>query len=339
MNRVLITGITGMAGSHLAEYVVEEHKNWQVFGVKRWRSDVSNIEEVQDKIQLLDCELRDPGGVHDLIAQVKPDYIFHLAAQSFVPESWKTPHSTISDNVLIQLNLFEAVKRNHLDPRILVALSSEEYGRVFENELPIKESNPLRPLSPYAVSKVTQDMLAYQYFESYGLKTIRTRAFNHEGPRRGEVFVSSNFAKQIAEIEAGLIPPVIKVGNLEAKRDWTDVRDMVVAYWLALELCKPGEDYVIASGKARSVKELLDCLLTLTEAKISVEVDESRLRPSDLPILQGDASKFKKETGWQTKFSFEKTMEDTLNYWRIKTKSRNDKELAINNSSGVSVRS
>jgi len=196
--------------------------------------------------------------------------------------------------------------------------SSEEYGLVSKNELPIKETNPLRPLSPYAVSKVGQDLLGYQYYKSYGLNIIRTRAYNHTGPRREDVFVCSNFAKQIAMIEKGKEPPIIYVGNLKAKRDFTDVRDIVRAYWLALEKCTPGEVYNICSGRARSIKEVLDILLSLSKTTLKIKKDPKRLRPSDIPILQGDSSKFRKITGWKPEIPFEKTLEDLLNYWREK---------------------
>jgi GDP-4-dehydro-6-deoxy-D-mannose reductase len=188
--------------------------------------------------------------------------------------------------------------------------------------VPINEDNHLRPLSPYAVSKVTQDMLAYQYHESYGMKVVRTRAFNHEGPRRGEVFVTSNFAKQIAEIELGLKLPVIHVGNLNAQRDWMDVRDVVRAYWLAVNKCKPGEIYVIASGRSRTIREMLDFLLSQTKTKIEVKIDPARLRPSDVEILRGDPTKFKQATGWTEEFTFEQMMTDLLNYWRERLKSK-----------------
>lgn len=314
--RALITGITGMAGSHLAELLLKEAPDCQVFGTKRWRSSTENIAEVMDKLTLVDCNLTDTSSAVDLIDNVKPDYIFHLAAHSFVPDSWKGPHVTLNDNVMMQLNLFEAIRIIGIDPVVQIALSSEEYGKVLPEELPITETNPLRPLSPYAVSKVTQDMLAYQYNQSYGLKTIRTRAFNHEGPRRGEVFVTSNFAKQIAEIEAGIKPPILHVGNLEAQRDWSDVRDVARAYWLSVLHCTPGEDYVIASGKTRTIRQMLDYLLSLTSTKIEVMQDPARMRPSDVLVLQGDPSKFKKATGWEPKYTFEQTMTDLLNYWR-----------------------
>lgn len=318
MKKALITGITGMAGSHLADFLLAERPEVAVYGTKRWRSRMDNIAHAADRINLIDCDLTDPFAVTKMIGEVRPDYIFHLAAQSFVPESWTGPHATITDNITMQLNIFEAVRAHKLDPVIQVALSSEEYGKVFENELPISETNDLRPLSPYAVSKVTQDMLAYQYHQSYDLKVIRTRTFNHEGPRRGDVFVTSNFAKQVAEIEAGIRPPVIKVGNLEARRDWSDVRDVVKAYWLAVNHCEPGEVYVIASGTTRTIQEMLDFLISKSRAECKVEVDPLRLRPSDVLVLHGDPSKFKKVTGWTAGFTFEQMMTDLLNYWRDK---------------------
>ncbi len=320
--RVLITGITGMAGSHLAEYILLEHPQCEIYATKRWRSPLDNIEQIADRIKLIDCDLTDPSGAQNLIGQVKPDVIFHLAGQSFVPASWVNPITTITDNITMQLNIFESVRHHNLDPLIQVALSSEEYGLVHPNEVPITETNPLRPLSPYAVSKVGQDMLAYQYCQSYGLKVIRTRAFNHEGPRRGDVFVTSTFAKQIAEAEAGLRPAIIYHGNLDAQRDWTDVRDMVRAYWLAVHKCTPGEDYVICSEVARTVRSMLEYLLSLAKVKIECRVDPTRLRPSDVQILLGDSTKFRKQTGWQPTISFEKTMEDLLDYWRHELKSK-----------------
>ena len=187
---------------------------------------------------------------------------------------------------------------------------------VYPDEVPIKETNPLRPLSPYAVSKVAQDLMGYQYFQSYGIKAIRTRAFNHTGPRRGHVFVTSNFAKQIAEIEAGKKEPIISVGNLDAKRDFTDVRDTVRAYWLAAEKGEPGEVYNIASNRTITIQALLDNLLALSDKKIDVRQDPDRMRPSDVEILWGDASKLEKATGWKPEIPFEKTLEDTLNWWR-----------------------
>jgi len=224
--KALITGISGFAGSHLAEYLLS--LNFEVFGTIKWRSRLENIEHIIDKIKLFECDIRDASAVKYVLNESKPDYIFHLAAQSYVPFSWRAPSETLTTNITGELNIFEGVRELKLDPFIHIAGSSEEYGLVYPEEVPIKETNPLRPLSPYAVSKIAQDLLGYQYYKSYGLKIIRTRAFNHTGPRRGEVFVSSNFARQIIEIEKKKREPVIYVGNLEAVRDFLDVRDVVV---------------------------------------------------------------------------------------------------------------
>src|SRR5207245_600872 len=232
-------------------------------------------------ITLHECDLRDATSTFDTVAKVRPDWIFHLAAQSFVPTSWVAPTESLTTNILAQVNIFEAVRRLGLKTRIQLACSSEEYGMVYPDETPIRETNPLRPLSPYAVSKVAQDMLGYQYWMSWKVDSVRTRGFNHEGPRRGPVFVASDFAKQIADIERGRRPAVVNVGNLDARRDFTDVRDMVRAYWLALEKCAPGEVYNICSGRAYAIREVLDLLLGMTSAKIEVRQDATRLRQSD----------------------------------------------------------
>ncbi len=233
-----------------------------------------------------------------------------------MPASWNAPEETLTTNIISELNLLEAMREIDKEIRIQVAGSSEEYGLVFEDEAPIKETNPLRPLSPYAVSKVAQDMLAYQYHRSYGLFTVRTRAFNHEGPRRGHVFVTSNFARQIAWIEAGKKEPVIEVGNLSARRDFTDVRDVVKAYWLSLEKGEPGEVYNIGSGKAVTIQEMLDMLLTMTDVKIEVRPVPERMRPSDVELLLADVGKFNALTGWKAEIPLTKTLGDTLDYWR-----------------------
>lgn len=315
--RVLITGITGFTGSHLAEFLLSM-KNIEVHGIKRWRSKTENIDHIRNEIVLHECDIRDASSVRKVIEEIKPDRIFHLAAQSFVPASWSAPAETLSTNIIGQLNIFEACLQAGLNPRIQLACSSEEYGLVYENETPIKEDNPLRPLSPYGVSKVGQDLLGYQYFMSYKLNVVRTRAFNHSGPRRGDVFVCSNFAKQIVQIEKGLKEPIIHVGNLDAKRDFTDVRDIVKGYWLSLDKGAPGEVYNICSQKAYSIKELLNMLLSQTRVKIDIKQDKDRMRPSDVPILLGDCSKFSRATGWKPSIPFEKTLKDLLNYWREK---------------------
>ena len=345
--RVLITGITGMAGSHLAEFCLSQ-PGVEVFGTYRWRSRFDNIADLQnegrlnfiaggggivdidklraavdaqmskEKVNLLVADIADASSMRRLIAAVRPDRIFHLAALSFVPGSWNVPAETFHINVVGQLNLFEAIREAGLDPLVQIAGSSEEYGLVFENEVPMKETNPFRPLSPYAVSKVAQELLAYQYAKSNGLKAITTRGFNHTGPRRGEQFVTSSFAKQIVEIEKGLRPAVVEVGDLSSKRDWTDVRDTVRGYWMALEKGVPGETYNIGSGTCYTVGEMLDVLLRHSTVRIDVRQDASRMRPSDVKILWADASKFMRQTGWAPRIPFEQTMKDLLDYWRAR---------------------
>lgn len=339
--KTLITGVTGMAGSHLAEYLLSRG-DVEVYGTFRWRSRMDNLDDLahagklnalqpgtsdcaviersvrQNSLNLIEIDLLDAWAVKRVIACVRPDRVFHLAAQSFVPTSWHAPAETMQVNAVGQINLFESIRAEGLDPSIQIAGSSEEYGLVHPDEVPMKETNPLRPLSPYAVSKVAQEMLAWQYHRSYGLRAVVTRGFNHTGPRRGDVFVTSSFARQIAEIELGRRPPIVYVGDLNSKRDWTDVRDTVRGYWLALEKGVPGEVYNVGSGVTRSVGEMLDLLLSLSKAKIDVKVDQSRLRPSDVTILWADATKFKQQTGWEPQIPFEKTMADLLDYWRKK---------------------
>jgi GDP-4-dehydro-6-deoxy-D-mannose reductase len=313
--RVLITGITGFAGSHLADLCLEKN-DVDLYGIIRWRSRTENIEHIWNRLKLLECDLRDAISTRDVIEEIKPDYIFHLAAQSFVPTSWKAPSESLSTNILGELNLFEAVRKAGHSCRIQLACSSEEYGMVLKDEIPIKETNPLRPLSPYGVSKVGQDMLGYQYYKSYGMEIVRTRGFNHTGPRRGPVFVCSDFAKQIVDIENRDQPPVMEVGNLEARRDFTDVRDMVRAYWLSLEKGKVGEVYNICTSKSHSIREILDMLIKLSGVEVDVRTDKGRLRPSDVPLLEGDYSKFNNDTGWEPRIPIEKTLSDLLDFWR-----------------------
>ncbi len=314
--KALITGITGFAGSHLAEYLLAEHPGVEVFGTYRWRSRMDNIEHLRSRIKLLEADLRDYTSMHAALERSRPDFIFHLAAQSFVPSSWTAPNETLTTNISGQTNLLEAVRALKLDPVIQIACSSEQYGLVLPDEVPIKETNPLRPLSPYAVSKVAQDYLGYQYFQSYGLKAIRTRGFNHTGPRRGQVFVTSNFCSQVAAIELGLAEPVIRVGNIDAIRDFTDVRDMVRAYWLAVNHGTPGEVYNIATGSGIRISEMLDRVIALANVEVKIEIDPDRLRPSDVEILIGDSSKFRADTGWEPRIPFDQTVRDLLDYWR-----------------------
>jgi GDP-4-dehydro-6-deoxy-D-mannose reductase len=313
--RLLITGITGFVGSHMAEYAIS--RGAEVIGSVRWRSRTENIEHLQGQLRLIECDLRDTASVRRLLAASIPTHVIHLAAQSFVGASWHMPGETLSTNMTSQLNLLEGIRDFPDPPRFLAIGTSEEYGLVYPDELPIRETNPLRPLSPYAVSKVGQDLMGFQYFQSYGLPIVRTRAFNHEGPRRGDVFVTSNFAKQVAEIEAGRHDPVIHVGDLTPRRDYSDVRDIVRGYWMLLEQGEPGEVYNLCSGRSWTIQRVLDFYLDRSHAKgISVQVDPARLRPSDVMVLEGDPSKIHKALGWQTEIPFEQTLMDLLEYWR-----------------------
>jgi GDP-4-dehydro-6-deoxy-D-mannose reductase len=312
--KAFITGIAGFVGSHLAELLLD--KGYEVYGLCRPRSKTDHIDHIINKLKLEDADLLDSHSLYATMQRIKPNYVFHLAAQSFVPTSWVSPSVTLEVNVVGSANLFEAVRQAKIDPVIQIACSSEEYGLVHENEIPIKETNPLRPLSPYAVSKVAMDYLGFQYFKSYSVRVVRTRGFNHTGPRRGDTFAESNFAKQIALIEKGKQEPVIHVGNLDAKRDYTDVRDMVVGYLLAVEKCDPGEVYNICSGSAIRIGDMLEMLLSHSKIKVKITEDPARMRPSDVPVLIGDNTRFIQKTGWKQTISFEKTMADLLNYWR-----------------------
>ena len=317
----LITGITGFVGSHLADYILAEFPDVQILGLTRWRSPKDNIKHILNKITLCFGDLKDLSSLETILVEHKPDVIFHLAAQSYVDFSFLAPISTLETNVIGTCNLLEAVKRLKLDsgydPVVHICSSSECYGQVKENEVPIKENNPFRPASPYAVSKVAEDMLGLQYWLSWKIKTIRTRMFTHTGPRRGEVFIVSNFAKQIAEIEAGLKKPIVKVGNLKSIRTFLDVKDAVKAYWLLVNKCPPGEVYNIGGVETMTVGEMLDKLLKLSKVSdIKVEVDPARLRPSDVTLQIPCIDKFTKATGWEPEIKFEKTLGDTLNYWR-----------------------
>lgn len=314
--KVLITGITGFVGSHMADYLLAEQKHVKIFGTKRWRSPLDNVLHLMDKVDFIECDLEDQSNVDDVISKIKPDKIFHLAAQSFVPASFVYPAVTLRNNIIGTLTLLEAVRKAKIDPVIHICSSSEVYGQVKEEEVPIKETNPLRPYSPYAVSKVGEDLLSFQYFVSYGLKTVRTRSFTHTGPRRGDVFAMSSFSKQLAMIEEGLQEPVIRVGNLKSIRTFLDVRDLVDAYWLITEKGVPGEVYNIGGNETMTIGEGLDVLLSLTSKKVEVRVDPSLLRPSDVTLQIPDITKFVKQTGWKAKIPFKQTMKDLLEYWR-----------------------
>jgi GDP-4-dehydro-6-deoxy-D-mannose reductase len=313
--RALITGIAGFAGSHLAEYLVA-NTDLEVHGLILPQFGVANIQAIRDRLTLHDGDVADYQRVLPLLADCRPDLIFHLAAQSAPSLSLLQPGVTLTNNILGQLNVLQAAVELGLSPRILVIGSADEYGRVLPSELPVTETNAMRPVNPYSVSKIAQDYLGYQYFLSHKLPTVRLRPFNHIGPRQGPGFVVSDFAKQIAEVEAGKRPPEVHVGSLESQRDFTDVRDTVRAYYLALTQGEPGEVYNVGSGRAHSVGSILNRLLAMSTARISVVPDAARLRPSDIPILVCDCAKFRARTGWQPAIPLEKTLSDVLAYWR-----------------------
>jgi len=299
--KALITGGFGFVGQHLAFEL--KNNDYQVFSTDRIGMGI--------KMDILDYD-----EIRFVLEKVRPDIIFHLAGIAYVPSSWKDPELVIKTNTIGSLYLFDAVRSVGIDPIIQIAGSSEEYGLVLPEECPIKETNPLRPLSPYAVSKIAMDMLGYQYFKTYGMKIIRTRAFNHEGYGRGEQYVTSTFCKQIAEIEKKLKPAIIYHGDLSSERDFTDVRDMVRAYRLAVEQGQPGEVYNIGSGIKHTVSEVLSIVKKLSKVKVMDEIDPKRMRPSDVKTLLCDSSKFKKLTGWKPKYKLEETLSECLRYWR-----------------------
>ena len=318
--KVLITGITGMVGSHLADYILDNHPSVEIHGLIRWRSPLDNIGDILSKITLHQAELRDLNSLVVLLSKVKPDWIFHLAAQSYVTSSFDAPADTIHTNVIGTVNLLDAVRIAGINPKIHICSSSEVYGQVTEDEIPIRETNPFRPASPYAVSKVGEDMIGLQYFLSYGIKAIRTRMFTHTGPRRGDIFAESAFAKQIAEIEDGLRPNPMKVGNLDSVRTFADVRDAVRAYWVLLEKCPAGEVYNVGGNRTMTIGEMLEILKSMARCKIEHEVDPGLLRPSDVTLQIPDISKFQHATGWKPEIPLEATLRDLLDYHRNRIK-------------------
>ncbi len=314
--QVLITGVTGMVGSHLADYILDAHPEVIVHGLTRWRSPIENIRHLDGRIRLHHADLTDLASLMRLLDTAAPNRIFHLAAQSYVTTSFSAPVDTLATNVLGTTNLLEAVRLSGGHPRIHVCSSSEVYGQVEENDLPISESQPFRPASPYAVSKVGEDMIAYQYGLSYGLKILRTRMFTHTGPRRGDVFAESAFACQIAKIEARHQSGPVRVGNMDSVRTYADVRDAVRAYWLLLEKCPPGSVYNIGGERTVTIGDVLDILKGMARVPIEHVVDPALLRPSDVTLQVPDISAFRRATGWMPEIELEQTLGDLLDYQR-----------------------
>lgn len=327
--KILITGVTGFVGSHMADLLISDSEtnntSIELHGLKRWHhSDFEKVRHIQDKIKWHDCDLTDPIGTRDMIVEIMPDEIYHFAAESFVSPSWKHPDVYMRVNYNGTVNILDALKVNNLKTRILIPGSGEEYGDIPQEEIPINEQTLLRPVNPYAVSKIAQDMIAYVYFCSYETQAIRTRAFNHEGPRRENVFGIPWYAYQIAKIENGRQEPLMKVGHLEDRRNFTHVRDMVEAYYIAMKMGQPGELYLLGTEREESVftfREALEKLISMSSVKnIPYEQDSQYVRPTAVPRLIGDMSKFEALSGWHSKISFETILQETLDYWRKRVK-------------------
>ena len=314
--RVLITGVTGFVGTHLAEALLQSRQKPEVWGLVRWDSDRRALGRLEPDLRLAEGDLTDAPSMVRVLQQARPEIVFHLAAASTVAGSWSAPADVLAVNTIGELNLFEAMRSVGIEPRTVVASSAEAYGRVQPSELPIVEETPFRPVSPYGVSKAAQDLLAYQYHVAYGLPIIRLRAFNHTGPRRPDRFVCSSFACQIAEIEAGMRPPKLLVGDLNIVRDFTDVRDAVRAYLAAAQRARGGEVFNLCSGRAVTIREVLDILLAQSTVPVEVEVDPRRLRTADLPVLYGDNAELTATTGWRPRLPLETTLRDLLDHWR-----------------------
>lgn len=326
MTTALITGIGGFVGSYLVEYLID-NTDWKIFGLLRWQDSLENMEKtvplvnVGDRVQFVYGDLRDTMAIRDAVRSVKPDYVFHLAAQSYPLTSFTSPLDTLDTNIQGTVRLLEAIREFCPKAFVHICSSCEVYGRVSKEHIPITEKTPFHPASPYAISKIGTDLLGQFYAEAYEMNVIITRMFTHTGPRRGDVFSESSFAKQIAMIEAKLIPPLVKVGNLASLRTLADVRDAVRAYYMLLTVNpQPGEVYNIGGTHTCTVGDVLNTLISKTSLNIEVVVDPSRLRPLDADLQVPDCTKFMKHTGWKPEIPFEQTMTDLLDYWRERVK-------------------
>ena len=326
--RALITGITGMVGSHLADYLLE-NTDWEIYGLCRWRSSLDNINHLlpminnDERIHLCYGDLGDYLSIHETIKKSQPDYVFHLAAQSYPKTSFDSPLDTFQTNILGTASILEGLRKNNIQATVHVCASSEIFGRVSKDKLPIDEECLFHPASPYAISKVGTDLIGRFYAEAYNMNIMTTRMFTHTGPRRGDVFAESSFAKQIAMIEQGLIDPVVKTGNLDSLRTFADVRDAVRAYHMLVTINPiPGAYYNIGGSYTCTIGDMLQTLINMSTVKnIDTKMDPDRLRPIDADLQVPNTDKFKKITGWEPIIPFEKTMEDLLNYWRSRVNS------------------
>jgi GDP-4-dehydro-6-deoxy-D-mannose reductase len=317
--KVLVTGVAGFVGVHLSRFLLAESPGVEVFGVVR---PGGARKRVPGEVRTLDADLEDAPQVEAIFDRVQPERIVHLAAQSSPQASWADPAGTLRTNVVGLLNLLEGLRRRQLSPRILVVGSAEEYGMVDPRHLPVTEDAPLRPATPYAVSKVAQGYLALQYALAFGMDIVRTRTFHHTGPGRGGSFAESAFARQIVDVELGRQPPVLEVGNLEAVRDFSDARDVVRAYWALLDRGKAGDVYNVCSGKGVRIRDVLDTLLGASGARVDVRVSPDRLRPADVPVLVGSAARLRDVTGWEGRLSLDQSLADLLQYWRERSASQ-----------------
>ena len=321
MKKILITGITGFVSSHMADYIFDNKKDVKIFGIKRYHlSRLDKIQHIYDKINWIDCDITDPISVEKLIRKVNPDKIFHFAAESFVSPSWDHPHRYMSVNYNGTLNILEAMKKIGSKAKILIPGSGEEYGLLESKDMPITEKTLINPVNPYAVTKVAQDYISYVYYKSFGVKVIRLRTFNHEGPRRENVFGLSSYAYQIAKIEKNLMKGPILVGHLDDKRNFTHILDIVRAYWVATEKCVVGKLYLVGNESHKSVftfRQALEKLKKMSNVKnLKHKTHKPFVRPTNVPFLITKKTNFEKETNWKPKLNFDKILLDTLNYWR-----------------------
>lgn len=313
--RVLVFGATGFGGFALTRYLTEQ-SGWQVFATKRWNSTATSLNQLARQMLVLDCDIQSLTNVLHVLADVEPELIFVAAADISIRSSIAAPDRTLCNNVLGLLNVLEAVKQLNTHPRLVVIGSCEVYGQVFENEIPVREEQMFRPQNTYGVSKAAQDLLAFQYYQSFKMEIIRTRTFNYTGVGQSDLYVCSSFAKQIAQITAGLRPPRISVGNLQVKRDFLDVRDLGPAYHALALRGHPGEAYNVCSGTMVSVEDILDTLVSQSGLQIEVVVDPEKLRAADNLLLCGDNTKIREHTGWKPSTRLEQTMRDLLDWWR-----------------------
>jgi len=315
--RWLITGAEGFVGNYLVPYLLETDADADILALVL-RDTEQAFWPTADHVSLLPADLREPESFSSAVEDFHPDFVLHLAALSSVGKSWANPAPIYEVNVLGQLHLLEACRRMKTMPRVVIASSSEIYGREDHGGRPITEDAALKPASPYAVSKAAQDLQAFQYFQAFGMPTIRLRLFNHTGPGRPDTFAASSFARQIARAEAGLIKPVLRVGNIDVFRDFSDVRDIVRAWRLAAVRGKPGRAYNVCSGTAVAIRDILETLLALSDTPIRVETDPARFRPGEIPRIVGDAHRFRTDCGWRPEIPLKRTLKDLLDEWRAR---------------------